>query len=122
MPHLLDNSYVNLDILPGQKPEEMTDKAQETSEGTNTAGYVLCLLLPSFISLLLYADAVLVCAGAISRRLLPTFQVATKSRTPYPAELARHRRELALQGMLFSATTLTVASCGIDAYTSKTRS
>ena len=39
MPHLLDNSYVNLDILPGRKAEDMTDKAQETaSEGGNAAG------------------------------------------------------------------------------------
>ena len=39
MPHVLDNSYVNLDILPERKAQEMTDKAQETtSEGANAAG------------------------------------------------------------------------------------
>ena len=39
MPHVLDNSYVNLNILPEEKAQEMTDKAQETtSEGTNAAG------------------------------------------------------------------------------------
>lgn len=100
MSHVLDNSYVNLDILPESKPEEMTDKAQETtSEGTNAAGYVLCLLLLSFILLLLYADADPACAGAISRQLLPTFQAAIKSRTPCPAELVKHKKELALLGM-----------------------
>ena len=100
MPHLLDNSYVNLDILPGTKAEEMTDKAQETtSEGTSAAGYVLCLNLLSFIFLLLSADADLLCAGATSRRLLPTFQAAIRSRTPYPVELVKHKKELALQGI-----------------------
>ena len=99
MPHLLDNSYVNLDILPGRKPEEMTDKAQETtSEGTSAAGYVLCSILLYFTFLLLYADADLVCAGATSRQLLPTSQAAIRSRTPYLVELVKHKRELALQG------------------------
>ena len=53
MPHLLDNSYVNLDILPGRKAEaeeNMTDKAQETtssSEGGNTAGCVYIIFTSS---------------------------------------------------------------------------
>ena len=56
MPHLLDNSYVNLDILPGRQTdaeENMTDKAQETtsSEGGNTAGCVLSLFTSSTFTL-----------------------------------------------------------------------
>ena len=100
MPHLLDNSYVNLDILPGSKPEEMTDKAQETtSEGASAAGYVLCLIQLFFAVFVLCADTDLGCAEAISPQLLPTFRAAIKSRTPYPAEPVKHKKELELQGM-----------------------
>ena len=46
MPHVLDNSIVNLDILPEGKAQEMAEKAQEgASEGASAAGYVQCLLL-----------------------------------------------------------------------------
>jgi len=43
MPHLLNNSVVNLDILPESKaeskPEEMADKAQEgANEGADSTG------------------------------------------------------------------------------------
>ena len=45
MPHVLDNSVVNLDILPGAKaeegikPAEMAEKApEEAKEGANAGG------------------------------------------------------------------------------------
>lgn len=39
MPHILDNSVVNLDILPEGKPQEMADQAgDKAEEGKAAAG------------------------------------------------------------------------------------
>ena len=39
MPHILDNSIVNLDILPQGAPQEMADQAGEKAEeGKSAAG------------------------------------------------------------------------------------
>ena len=82
----------------------------------------MCSLLLSFIFLLLCADADLDCAEAISRQLLHTSQAAIKSRTPYPAELVKHKKELELQGMRSATATSTVSLGRVDADLSKTRS
>ena len=67
-------------------------------------------------------EADLVCAEAISRQQLHTFQAPIKSRTPYPAEPVKHKKELVLQGMWSSTATSTGALRGIDTDATKTRS
>jgi hypothetical protein len=79
MPHVLDNSIVNLDILPEGKAQKMADKAQEgASEGASTARYVQCLLLLILAFPLTLSDANILRPVATSHLLPLTSRALTR--------------------------------------------